>query len=89
MVQPTKTPPFITERLLMGRIESNQTNKVATMEIENSEYDQEIPQSQTTDNGRVAQSVTCLATDACLTADSGVAIRSRSGPILSWRLIMK
>ena len=24
-------------------------------------------------NGRVAQSVTCLATDACLTADPGVA----------------
>ena len=39
--------------------------------------------------GHVAQSVTCLATDACLTADPGVAIRSRPGPILSWRLIMK
>ena len=37
--------------------------------------------------GRVAQSVTCLATDACLIADPGV--RSRSGPILSGRLIMK
>ena len=36
----------------------------------NSEYDQEIPQSPP---GRVAQSVTCLATDACLTADPGVA----------------
>ena len=32
-----------------------------------SEYDQEIPP------GPVAQSVTCLATDACLTADPGVA----------------
>ena len=36
-----------------------------------SEYDQEIPQSHTP--GRVAQSVTCLATDVCLTADPGVA----------------
>ena len=39
--------------------------------------------------GRLAQSVTCLATDASLTADPGVAFRSRPGPILSWRLIMK
>ena len=27
LVQPRKTRPFITERLLMGREESNQTNK--------------------------------------------------------------
>ena len=27
LVQPRKTCPFITERLLMGRKESNQTNK--------------------------------------------------------------
>ena len=27
LVQPWKTRPFITERLLMGRKESNQTNK--------------------------------------------------------------
>ena len=27
LVQPKKTRPFITERLLMGRKESNQTNK--------------------------------------------------------------
>ena len=27
LVQPRKTRPFITERLLMGRKESNQTNK--------------------------------------------------------------
>ena len=43
--------------------------------------------------GRVAQSVTCLATEACLTADPGVAssipVRSHTFPILSWRLIMK
>ena len=40
---------------------------------------------------RVAQSVTCLAIDACLTADPGVAssILVWSGPILLWRLIMK
>ena len=29
LVQPRKTRPFITERLLMGRKESNQTNKQA------------------------------------------------------------
>ena len=30
MVQPKKTRPYITERLLMGRKESNQTNKQNT-----------------------------------------------------------
>ena len=30
LVQPRKTRPFITERLLMGRKESNQTNKNKT-----------------------------------------------------------
>ena len=39
--------------------------------------------------GCVAQSVTCLATDACLTADPGVASSIPVRPILSWRLIMK
>ena len=39
--------------------------------------------------GRVAQSVTCLATDASLTADPRVASSNLPGPILSWRLIMK
>ena len=39
--------------------------------------------------GRVAQLVTCLATDAKLTADQGLRVRSWPGPILSWRLIMK
>ena len=39
--------------------------------------------------GRIAQSVTCLATDASLTADPGVLGQSRPGPILSWKLIMK
>ena len=29
-VQPRKTPPYITERLLMGHKEANQTNKVDT-----------------------------------------------------------
>ena len=29
LVQPRKTRPFITERLLMGRKESNQTNKTS------------------------------------------------------------
>ena len=45
--------------------------------------------SQPVGQGRVAQSVTCLATDACLAAYPGVASSIRSGPILSWRLIMK
>ena len=35
-------------------------------------HHQGMPQSHTS-LGRVAQSVTCLATDACLTADPGVA----------------
>ena len=36
----------------------------------------------------VAQSVTCLATNASLTADPGVASSIQPGPILLWRLIM-
>ena len=32
LVQPRKTRPFITERLLMGRKESNQTNKTNNCE---------------------------------------------------------
>ena len=32
LVQPRKTRPFITERLLMGRKESNQTNKLSAIE---------------------------------------------------------
>ena len=41
--------------------------------------------------GRVAQAVTCLATDASLTADPGVAcsIPAWHGHILSWRSIIK
>ena len=31
LVQPRKTRPCLTERLLMGRKESNQTNKLATL----------------------------------------------------------
>ena len=33
LVQPRKTRPFITERLLMGRKESNQTNKQTQTEL--------------------------------------------------------
>ena len=32
LVQPRKTRPFITERLLMGRKETNQTNKQMTLQ---------------------------------------------------------
>ena len=39
--------------------------------------------------GHVAKTVTCLATDTCLTADPGVASSIPAGTILSWRLIMK
>ena len=39
--------------------------------------------------GRVAQSVTYLATDASLTADPGVASSIPAQSILLWRLIMK
>ena len=38
---------------------------------------------------RVAQSVTCLATDESLTTDPGVVSSIPAGPMLSWRLIMK
>ena len=41
------------------------------------------------DTGRVAQSVTCPATDASLTADPGVTSSIQALGILSWRLIMK
>ena len=34
LVQPRKTRPFITERLLMGRKESNQTNKQTKIKID-------------------------------------------------------
>ena len=40
LVQPRKTCLFITERLLMGRKESNQTNKQRTQEI--SLYDLQV-----------------------------------------------
>ena len=33
LVQPRKTSPFITERLLIGRKESNQTNKPSTVRV--------------------------------------------------------
>ena len=33
LVQPRKTRPFITERLLMGRKESNQANKLSRRRI--------------------------------------------------------
>ena len=34
LVQPRKTRPFITERLLMGRKESNQTNQTICMHVQ-------------------------------------------------------
>ena len=40
-------------------------------------------------NCSIVQLVTCLATDAALTADPGVASLVPVGPIISWRLIMK
>ena len=51
---------------------------------------QEIPQALHIP-GRVAQSVTCLAAHTYLSAlqNQGSRVRSRFGPILSWRLIMK
>ena len=39
--------------------------------------------------GRVAQSVTCLVTDACLTAIPGVASSIPARSHTTWRLIMK
>ena len=46
LVKPVKTRPCLTERLLMGRKESNQTSKKKPAK-KVSEYDQEIPQSHT------------------------------------------
>ena len=48
LVQPRKTRPFITERLLMGRKESNQTNKQAILDFQNSLYFQETQQTNAT-----------------------------------------
>ena len=39
LVQPRKTRPFITERLLMGRKESIQTNKKNTPVVERLDFD--------------------------------------------------
>ena len=47
LVQPKKTRPDITEKLLLGCKESNQTDILNTKIV--SEYNQEIPQSQTAD----------------------------------------
>ena len=46
LVQPRKTHPYITERLLMGHKESNQKKKKKKSSWKpTSEYDQEMPQS--------------------------------------------
>ena len=42
-------------------------------DAENLRLELKVPTTTTATPGRVAQSVTCLATDACLTADPGVA----------------
>ena len=49
----------------------------------------EILKHETSLPGRVAQSVKCLATDASLTADPGVASLIPAGAIICRRLIMK
>ena len=38
-MQPRKTRPFITERLLMGRKESNQTNKLTVPKLQTACFD--------------------------------------------------
>ena len=38
LVQPRKTRPYITERLLMGRRESNQTNKANKFDVKSNEF---------------------------------------------------
>ena len=45
-VQPRKTRPFITERLLMGLVESNQTNKLTVFFKERSVYNLTVCQLQ-------------------------------------------
>ena len=48
LVQPRKTRPFITERLLMGHKESNQTNNISLLDniaeffIDNSQYQYQV-----------------------------------------------
>ena len=69
LVQPRKTGSYITERLLMWRKESNQTDSAQSVYwcvYTHAKLSSQLP-------GRVGQSVTCLATDASLTADPGVA----------------
>ena len=52
-------------------------------------YVSKVSVSILTAHGRVVQSVTCLATDACLIADPGVTSLIPAQPILLWRLIIK
>ena len=66
LVQPRKTRLCITERLLMGRKESNQTKQTMY-------YSSVFVNTRSGLPGCVAQSVTCLATYASLNADLGVA----------------
>ena len=42
LVQPRKTRPFITERLLMGREESNQTNKTYVVGTQKNRLDETV-----------------------------------------------
>ena len=49
----------------------------------------DIPKYTLAQPGHVAQSVTCLTTDVCLTADPGVTSLIRARSHTSWGLIMK
>ena len=49
----------------------------------------DVTESSLVEPGSVAQLVMCVTTDACLTADPGVASLIPARSVLSWRLIMK
>ena len=63
-IRPLVTEIFAAQHL--GRKKKKRKNNNKKKRIKNNKSPQFVP-------GRVAQSVTCLATDACLTADPGVA----------------
>ena len=65
LVQPRKTNPFITERLLMGRKESNQTNKIKQKYLFNISIEANIVDpDQTAPTGAVGSGSTLFGYEA-------------------------
>ena len=59
LVQPWKTSPFITERLLMGRIESNQTNNNEVCNKGTALYEDNLKDILTSDS--FVAKITCIS----------------------------